>query len=89
MRGEEIMSGAQRVHDPAYLTERAKLHGIGNLIRQNKKISVFWVTGPEILGRVGTDLFYFLFFWKKYKFMHFERQNCLSKCIKLYFFLKT
>lgn len=29
MRGEEILSGAQRVHDPDYLTERAKLHGIG------------------------------------------------------------
>lgn len=28
MRGEEIMSGAQRVHDPAFLTERAKVHGI-------------------------------------------------------------
>jgi aspartyl-tRNA synthetase len=26
--GEEILSGAQRVHDPALLTERAKLHGI-------------------------------------------------------------
>ena len=29
MRGEEIMSGAQRIHDPAFLTERAKVHGIG------------------------------------------------------------
>ena len=29
MRGEEIMSGAQRVHDPAFLTERAKVHAIG------------------------------------------------------------
>lgn len=28
MRGEEILSGAQRVHDPDYLTERAKLHNI-------------------------------------------------------------
>jgi len=28
MRGEEILSGAQRIHDPAYLTERAKVHGI-------------------------------------------------------------
>ncbi|KAL3101995.1 hypothetical protein niasHS_003404 [Heterodera schachtii] len=28
MRGEEIISGAQRVHDSAMLTERAKLHGI-------------------------------------------------------------
>ena len=29
MRGEEILSGAQRVHDPDFLTERAKHHGIG------------------------------------------------------------
>ena len=28
MRGEEIMSGAQRVHDPVMLEERAKHHGI-------------------------------------------------------------
>lgn len=28
MRGEEIISGAQRIHDPDYLTERAKHHGI-------------------------------------------------------------
>lgn len=28
MRGEEVMSGAQRVHDPQLLTERAKHHGI-------------------------------------------------------------
>lgn len=31
MRGEEILSGAQRVHDPDYLTERAKLHNIGEI----------------------------------------------------------
>lgn len=29
MRGEEIMSGAQRIHDPELLTSRAKEHGIG------------------------------------------------------------
>jgi len=28
MRGEEILSGAQRIHDPKYLTERAKHHGV-------------------------------------------------------------
>lgn len=28
MRGEEILSGAQRIHDPEFLTERAKVHGI-------------------------------------------------------------
>jgi aspartyl-tRNA synthetase len=31
MRGEEIMSGAQRIHDPEYLSERAKHHGIGKM----------------------------------------------------------
>lgn len=35
MRGEEIISGAQRIHDPDFLTERAKHHGIGkrNLLK--------------------------------------------------------
>ncbi|GMS90097.1 hypothetical protein PENTCL1PPCAC_12272, partial [Pristionchus entomophagus] len=28
MRGEEILSGAQRIHDPVFLAERAKHHGI-------------------------------------------------------------
>ncbi|XP_057293217.1 aspartate--tRNA ligase, cytoplasmic-like [Hydractinia symbiolongicarpus] len=28
MRGEEILSGAQRIHDPDFITERAKYHGI-------------------------------------------------------------
>jgi aspartyl-tRNA synthetase len=28
MRGEEITSGAQRIHDPEFLAERAKAHGI-------------------------------------------------------------
>lgn len=34
MRGEEIMSGAQRIHDPEFLSERAKHHEIGiNIIQ--------------------------------------------------------
>lgn len=28
MRGEEILSGAQRIHDPEFLSERAKHHGL-------------------------------------------------------------
>ena len=28
MRGEEILSGAQRIHDSELLTSRAKLHGV-------------------------------------------------------------
>ena len=34
MRGEEILSGAQRIHDAEFLTERAKLHAIGESERQ-------------------------------------------------------
>lgn len=29
MRGEEVLSGAQRIHNPDILTERAKHHAIG------------------------------------------------------------
>lgn len=29
MRGEEILSGAQRIHDSDYLIERAKHHQVG------------------------------------------------------------
>ena len=32
------------------------------LIRPNKKISVFRVTGQKILGRVGTHIFFNYFF---------------------------
>jgi aspartyl-tRNA synthetase len=28
MRGEEILSGAQRIHDPDFLIERMKAHGV-------------------------------------------------------------
>ncbi len=31
MRGEEIMSGSQRIHDADLLTERAKHHNVGEL----------------------------------------------------------
>ena len=33
MRGEEILSGAQRIHNPDFLSERAAKHGIGTKIR--------------------------------------------------------
>ncbi|MGL4341033.1 MAG: amino acid--tRNA ligase-related protein [Lactococcus lactis] len=35
MRGEEILSGAQRIHDPDFLTERAKHHNIGMYLLLN------------------------------------------------------
>lgn len=33
MRGEEIMSGAQRIHDPEFLVDRCKHHNIGKLVQ--------------------------------------------------------
>lgn len=41
MRGEEILSGAQRVHDPQLLTERAIHHQIG----KRRLIDSGWFTG--------------------------------------------
>ena len=38
MRGEEILSGAQRIHDPQLLTDRAKFHGIST------SLNTFWFT---------------------------------------------
>lgn len=37
MRGEEILSGAQRIHDADYLIERAKHHAIGKRIVESTK----------------------------------------------------
>ena len=48
-----------------------------------KKIIVFQVTGLKTLGRVGTHIFLNIFFWKKYNFMHFERQRTMLKCISI------
>ena len=48
------------------------------LIRPNKNISVFRVTGMTILGRVGTHLFKLFYFWEKYNFMHFERHDAFQ-----------
>lgn len=36
MRGEEILSGAQRIHDAQLLTERAIHHQIGEEILQHR-----------------------------------------------------
>ena len=35
MRGEEILSGAQRIHDPKLLEERAKVHEISENLARN------------------------------------------------------
>ena len=44
MRGEEILSGAQRIHDPELLTERALHHGLGKSVN-NYYDSLLWYNG--------------------------------------------
>ena len=41
------------------------------LLRPNKKISVFLVTGLKILGRLGTHIFLIIFFLEKIEFYAF------------------
>ena len=62
MRGEEILSGAQRVHDAQLLTERATHHNIGNLSkkkwgRERGGGSQEMRKGERILSNMGADLF--------------------------------
>ena len=49
MRGEEILSGAQRIHDPDFLTERANHHGI-NLDEIRAYIDAFKYGCPPHAG---------------------------------------
>merc|ERR1712106_944615 len=55
MRGEEILSGAQRIHDPDMLTERAKHHGI-NLDEIAAYIDTFkYGCPPHAGGGIGME----------------------------------
>ncbi|VDL55497.1 unnamed protein product [Hymenolepis diminuta] len=61
MRGEEIMSGAQRVHDPDFLTERAKLHGIDVKTIQSYIDSFRFGCPPHAGGGIGLERVTMLF----------------------------
>jgi aspartyl-tRNA synthetase len=55
IRGEEILSGAQRVHDPALLVERSKHHGI-NLEKIQSYIDAFkYGCFPHAGGGIGLE----------------------------------
>ena len=55
MRGEEILSGAQRVHDPTLLVERAKLHGI-DLDKIRSYVDAFkYGCPPHAGGGIGLE----------------------------------
>lgn len=61
MRGEEIMSGAQRIHDPDMLRERATVHGI-NLEEIRSYIESFqYGAYPHAGGGVGLERVAMLF----------------------------
>ncbi|CAO3628087.1 unnamed protein product [Cunninghamella blakesleeana] len=49
MRGEEILSGAQRIHDPDFLEERAKVHGV-DLSTIQPYIEAFKIGAPPHAG---------------------------------------
>ncbi|KAL0078065.1 hypothetical protein J3Q64DRAFT_1767499 [Phycomyces blakesleeanus] len=49
MRGEEILSGAQRIHDADFLTERANVHGI-DLTTIQPYIDAFKIGAPPHAG---------------------------------------
>lgn len=66
MRGEEIMSGAQRIHDPEYLTQRAKAHGIDISTIQAYIDSFRWV----LTGRIMESKLYFASIWLTYALMN-------------------
>ncbi|VDM19417.1 unnamed protein product [Hydatigera taeniaeformis] len=61
MRGEEIMSGAQRIHDPEFLTERAKAHGIDVKTIQSYIDSFRYGCPPHAGGGIGLERVTMLF----------------------------
>lgn len=55
MRGEEILSGAQRVHDPDFLCERAKHHGV-DLEKIKAYVDAFrYGAPPHAGGGIGLE----------------------------------
>ena len=61
MRGEEILSGAQRIHDPDLLTERAKHHGVAIDTIQSYIDSFKFGCPPHAGGGIGLERVTMLF----------------------------
>ena len=62
MRGEEILSGAQRVHDYAMLMERAKMHKIDLTTIEAYLESFKFGVPPHAGGGVGLERVVMLYF---------------------------
>ena len=52
IRGEEILSGAQRIHDPVFLEERANVHGV-DLKTIQPYLDAFKYGAPPHAGRLS------------------------------------
>ncbi|BHF58060.1 Aspartate--tRNA ligase, cytoplasmic [Sparganum proliferum] len=61
MRGEEIMSGAQRIHEPEFLTERAKAHNIDISTIKSYIDSFRYGCPPHAGGGIGLERVAMLF----------------------------
>ncbi|KAG8035649.1 hypothetical protein G9C98_001077 [Cotesia typhae] len=55
IRGEEILSGAQRIHDPVFLTERAKHHGVDIEKIKSYVESFEYGCSPHAGGGIGLE----------------------------------
>jgi aspartyl/asparaginyl-tRNA synthetase len=63
MRGQEILSGGQRVHDPAFLEERAKSNGVEISTIQPYIDSFKRGVPPHAGGGIGESSNLFLLFF--------------------------
>ena len=61
MRGEEILSGAQRIHDPEFLTQRAQGHGIEISTIQPYLDAFKYGAAPHGGGGIGLERVLMLF----------------------------
>lgn len=55
IRGEEVLSGAQRVHDPKYLEERANVHGVDLKTIQPYLDAFKYGAPPHAGGGIGME----------------------------------
>jgi aspartyl/asparaginyl-tRNA synthetase len=61
IRGEEILSGAQRIHDPEFLAERAKEHGVDPATIQPYIDAFKYGAPPHAGGGIGLERVLMLF----------------------------
>lgn len=95
MRGEEILSGAQRIHDSVFLEERARAHNVDPATIQPYVDSFKCAAPPHAGGGIGVYKYLIRFVWFRIsiifimKFFFFECAYCatikgLERVVMLY-----